>query len=593
MERKMTEEMDVFDTYLNKVDYAVKENANTGFSLSGLSNYISEQYTKNLWLNKFYNKEIRESHVDGDIHIHDLGILANYCCGWDLSDLVLNGLCGVKDKTESKPAKRLESILGQMYNFIFTLQGENAGAQAFSNVDTLLAPFIRYNNMSYNQVREAIQGFVHNLNVATRVGFQVPFSNITLDLKCPNHLKNNPVVFAGEIQDDKYGEFQKEMDLFNKAFFEIMLKGDGTGKIFSFPVLTINVDKNFDWQNSVLDNLWEITKKYGTPNFANYIKSGMNIEDTRSLCCRLKIDMKDIQRGGMFASIPLVGGIGVVTINMPRIGYLSSDEKELFKLIEEKMNLAKDSLEIKRKVIDYFYEVGLYPYSAYYLRGIKEKTGKYTTNNFSIIAPVGVNELCINFIGKDISTPEGKELGLKILKFMEDKIEDFSRETSNNYSLEQSPAEGASGSLKRKDLEKYPEMKHINQKIAYTNSTHLPVNNSLNCLDMLRHQSDFNKYYTGGSVVHLYNEEDLTKEEVRDFIKLVMENFEVPYFSHTPTFSVCLTHGYLFGKQEICPECEEKTLIYSKVVGYHRPVNSWGEHKREEFKNRKIYGVAK
>ena len=582
---------DIFDKYLEKDDFAVKENANTGFSLSGLKNYVSEELTKKHWLNKFYNKRVSKAHRDGYIHIHDLGILGTYCQGWDLNDIIMNGLTGVPEKTVSKPPKRIASLFGIIYNHCFTLQEEAAGAQAYSNVDTLVAPFIRYNNMPYSDLKQEVQGLIHNLNVTTRSGFQVPFSNFSLDIACPNHLKDKPVIFGGEIMDDCYGDFQAEMDMFNKAFFEVMLEGDGAGKIFSFPVLTINVDNDFDWDSNNLDLLWEITKRYGTPNFSNYVGSGMDIEDVRSMCCRMKVDLSKLSRGGMFSSIPLTGGIGVVTINLPRLGHLYNTEEELFSSIKRNMDTASLALETKREVVENFFECGLYPYSKYYLRDVKLRTGKYLANHFSIIAPLGINELCINFLGKDISTPEGEDLGYRILKFMHDRIQYYSTKTGNNYSLEQSPSEGASGSLKAKDKSLFPDIKFDNDVIAYTNSTHLPVDNNLNILDVLSHQEQFNELYTGGSVLHIFSDEELDNDKVKSFVKYVIENTKIPYFSFTPTFSICKNHGYLRGKQEICPDCNEETLVYSKVVGYQRPIKSWAKHKVEEFENRKMYKI--
>ena len=583
---------DIFDKYLKRDDFAVKENANTGFSLSGLKNYISEELTKKQWLNKFYSRRVSRAHQQGYIHIHDLGILGSYCNGWDLKDLLLNGLGGVEDKTVSKPAKRVASILGQIYNFIFTIQEESAGAQAFSNVDTLVAPFIRYTNMDYDTLKQEMQGFIHNLNVTTRAGFQIPFSNITLDLKCPSHLKDQNVIYGGVLQKETYKEFQKEIEMFDRAFFEVMLEGDGAGKVFSFPVLTINIDKEFDWDNPNLELLWETTKRFGLPNFTNYVSSGLNIEDVRSMCCRLSIDISKIQRGGMFSSIPLTGGIGVVTLNLARLGYLYQNEKDLFNAIKRNMDTASEALEIKRDVVEKFFDLGLYPYSSFYLRDVKLRTGSYMGNHFSIIAPLGMNELCENFLGKDISTQEGQDLALRILKFMHERTDFYTEATGHNYSLEQSPAEGASGSLKNKDKNMFPEMKHKIEDISYTNSTHLPVNHGLNILDALSHQSAFNKYYTGGSVFHVFCDQEIDNNaKIKSFIKSVVENYPIPYFSYTPTFSMCKTHGYLVGCQDKCPKCGADTLIYSKIVGYQRPISSWGNHKKVEFDNRKMYSI--
>ncbi|RKY45781.1 MAG: ribonucleoside triphosphate reductase, partial [Candidatus Neomarinimicrobiota bacterium] len=477
--------VDLVDQYLEKIDWQVNENSNMSFSLQGLNNYISSEISKVYWLNKIYPPEIRKAHIEGDFHIHDLGVLSVYCVGWDLYDLLLEGFKGAPGKVESKPAKHFRSALGQIVNFFYTLQGEAAGAQAFSNFDTLLAPFIRYDNLSYKEVKQALQEFIFNVNVPTRVGFQTPFTNVTIDLTAPPNLANTPVVIGGELQNETYSEFQEEMNIFNRAFFEIMMEGDAKGRVFTFPIPTYNITEDFDWDSENLEALWEMTAKYGIPYFANFINSDMNPEDARSMCCRLRLDTRVLYKrgGGLFGANPLTGSIGVVTINMPRLGYLSRNEREFFERLEKLMVLAKESLEIKRKVLERFTAGDLYPYAKHYLRNIKERFGEYWKNHFSTIGLIGMNEACLNLLNKNVASSEGKEFTLKVLDFMRDKLLEFQEETGNNYNLEATPAEGTSYRLARIDKEKYPLIICANEEEYkngaepfYTNSTLLPVN---------------------------------------------------------------------------------------------------------------------
>ncbi|HDI02855.1 MAG TPA: ribonucleoside triphosphate reductase, partial [Candidatus Aenigmarchaeota archaeon] len=453
-------QMDLVDKYLKRLDWQVNENSNMTFSLQGLNNYISSEISKVYWLNKIYPPEIRKPAKEGDFHIHDLNLLAVYCVGWDLYDLLVQGFTGVPGKVASKPAKHFTSALGQAVNFIYTLQGEAAGAQAFSNFDTLLAPFIRYDGLSYKQVKQALQGFIFNINVPTRVGFQTPFSNITLDLKPPSYYADQGVIIGGKQQSDTYADFQEEMDMFNRAFFEIMLEGDAHGRVFTFPIPTYNITKDFDWDNENLEGLWKMTAKYGIPYFANFVNSDMKPEDARSMCCRLRLDTRQLEKrgGGLFGSNPLTGSIGVVTINMPRIGYLSKNEDEFLERLEKLMVLAKNSLEIKRKVLENFTENNLYPYAKFYLRMIKKRFNEYWKNHFSTIGLVGMNEACLNLFGKNIATEEGRKFTLKVLDFMREKLVEFQEETGNNYNLEATPAEGTSYRLAKMDKEKYPDI---------------------------------------------------------------------------------------------------------------------------------------
>jgi ribonucleoside-triphosphate reductase len=595
-----TANIKLINDYLNQIDWQVNENSNMSYSLRGLNNYISEEITKVYWLNKIYPKEIRDGYLSGDFHIHDLGILGAYCVGWDLEDLLTVGFKGVAGKIESKPAKHLRTALGQMVNFFYTTQGETAGAQALSNFDTLLAPFIRYDNLSYKQTKQAVQEFVFNMNVPTRVGFQTPFTNITLDLVVPKHYARRGVIIGGKPQKEKYQDFKKEMGMLNKAFLEVMEQGDAQGRVFTFPIPTYNITKNFDWDNENLKKLWEITAKYGIPYFSNFINSDMDPEDARSMCCRLRLDNRELQKrgGGLFGSNPLTGSIGVVTINMPRIGYLSKNEKEFLSRVEKIMLLSKESLEIKRKTLEKFTTAGLYPYSKFYLRSVYQRFGEFWKNHFSTIGLLGMNEACLNLFGQNIASNQGQKLTKKVLAFMRNKIIEFQQETKNLYNLEATPAEGTAYRLALKDIVKYPGIICANQdrikkhkaEPFYTNSSHLPVNYSEDIFEVLDLQDDIQTQYTGGTVLHFFLGERIHDPVViKNLTKKICCNYHLPYFTITPTFSICPNHGYLFGEQQTCPKCQEQTEIYSRVVGYIRPVAYWNKGKKEEFKNRKMF----
>jgi len=593
--------VDLVDQYLEKIDWQVNENSNMSFSLQGLNNYISSEISKVYWLNKIYPPEIRKAHIEGDFHIHDLGVLSAYCVGWDLYDLLLEGFKGAPGKVESKPAKHFRSALGQIVNFFYTLQGEAAGAQAFSNFDTLLAPFIRYDNLSYKEVKQALQEFIFNVNVPTRVGFQTPFTNVTIDLTAPPNLANTPVVIGGELQNETYSEFQEEMNIFNRAFFEIMMEGDAKGRVFTFPIPTYNITEDFDWDSENLEALWEMTAKYGIPYFANFINSDMNPEDARSMCCRLRLDTRVLYKrgGGLFGANPLTGSIGVVTINMPRLGYLSRNEREFFERLEKLMVLAKESLEIKRKVLERFTAGDLYPYAKHYLRNIKERFGEYWKNHFSTIGLIGMNEACLNLLNKNVASSEGKEFTLKVLDFMRDKLLEFQEETGNNYNLEATPAEGTSYRLARIDKEKYPLIICANEEEYkngaepfYTNSTLLPVNYTDDIFEALELQDEIQTKYTGGTVLHIFIGEKISDPEaIKVLAKKICNQYRLPYFTFTPTFSICPSHGYIPGEHEKCPSCGDSCEVYSRVVGYLRPVNQWNKGKKEEFKLRKTFRI--
>ncbi len=592
---------DLVDQYLNKIDWEVNENSNMSFSLQGLNNYISSKISKVYWLNKIYPEEIRRAHIEGDFHLHDLGVLSVYCVGWDLLDLLLEGFKGAVGKIESKPPKHFSSALGQIVNFFYTLQGESAGAQAFSNFDTFLAPFIRYDKLSYEEVKQALQEFLFNINVPTRVGFQTPFTNITLDLKPPEHLRNQPVIFGGKFQEETYGDFEEEMKLFNKAFLEVMLEGDAKGRVFTFPIPTYNITRDFPWGAEFLKPLWEITAKYGVPYFSNFVNSDMKPDDTRSMCCRLRLDTRKLEKrgGGLFGANPLTGSIGVVTINMPRLGYLSKDEDEFFERLDKLMRLAKNSLEIKRRILEKFTEQGLYPYAKYYLRNIKKRFGAYWKNHFSTIGLVGLNEACLNLLGVTIGDREGKDFGLKVLEFMRSKLVEFQEETGNNYNLEATPAEGASYRLAMIDKKKYPDIICANERAFkngaepfYTNSSQLPVNYTDDIFEALDLQDELQTKYTGGTVIHIFIGERITDGEVvENLVRRICHNYKLPYFTITPTFSVCPNHGYLPGEHFTCPKCDATCEVYSRVVGYLRPISQWNNGKREEFRLRKNFKV--
>jgi len=590
---------DLVTRYLNKEDWKVNENSNMAFSLQGLNHYISSEVSQIYWLNTVYPQAIREAHLNGDFHIHDLGLVSVYCVGWDLQDLLMEGFKGVSGKMESAPAKHLRSALGQIVNFFYTLQGEAAGAQAFSNFDTLLAPFIRYDGLTYKEVKQALQEFVFNVNVPTRVGFQTPFTNITMDLKPPSYYQDHGVIIGGNIQSATYKEFQKEQEMFNKAFLEVMLEGDAKGRVFTFPIPTYNVTKDFEWDNPNLSLLWEMTAKYGIPYFSNFINSDMNPDDARSMCCRLRLDNRELRSrgGGLFGATPLTGSIGVVTINMPRIGCLSKTKEEFYQRLERQMLLAKESLEIKRKALEKFTDQDLYPYIKFYLRKIKQRFDQYWKNHFSTIGLVGMNEACLNLIGEDIASPNGHEFAVNVLDFMREKLLKFQEETGNIYNLEATPAEGCSYRLAKKDKARYSAIICANEveytqgrEPFYTNSTHLPVSYSHDIFEVLELQDRLQTKYTGGTVLHGFVGERIHNTEgLKQLVRIICQKFKLPYFTITPTFSVCPNCGYRAGEHKQCDKCSSECEVYSRVVGYLRPVQQWNKGKKEEFKERKTY----
>ena len=595
--------VDLVNHYIEKLDWKIRENSNMSYSLQGLNNYISSEVTSEYWLNSIYPPEVRQAHTEGDLHIHDLNLLSVYCVGWDLMDLLRQGFKGVEGKVESSPPKHLRSALGQIVNFFYTLQGEAAGAQAISNFDTLLAPFVRYDRLRYPEVKQALQEFIFNINIPTRVGFQTPFTNITLDLNPPSILKDTAVVVGGVERPETYGEFQAEMDLVNRAFAEVMMAGDAKGRVFTFPIPTYNLTADFDWDNPNLESLWRMTGKYGIPYFSNFINSDMSPEDARSMCCRLRLDNRELLKrgGGLFGANPLTGSIGVVTLNLPRIGYLSDGEADFFARLARQVRLAAESLIIKRKVLEQFTDKNLYPYSKFYLREIKKSSGIYWKNHFSTIGIIGMNEACLNFLGKDITTAEGQQFALRVMDFLREAIAGLQQDGGTLFNLEATPGEGTSYRLAMLDKKRFPDIVSANESDVrgqaaapyYTNSSQLPVGFTDDLFQTLRLQDELQCKYTGGTVLHIFLGEQVKDTAIiRKLVRKIAAQHRLPYFTLTPTFSICPSHGYLDGEQPLCRRCSESTEVYSRVVGYLRPVKQWNSGKQAEFGDRKNIRIA-
>jgi ribonucleoside-triphosphate reductase len=590
------------DRYLDRSDWRVAENANMAFSLQGLNNHVASQVSSTYWLERLYPPEVREAHRSGDLHIHDLNLLAAYCVGWDLADLLVQGFRGAGGKAESGPARHFRTALGQIANFFYTLQGEAAGAQAFSSVDTYLAPFIYRDGLEHADVKQALQEFVFNLNVPTRVGFQTPFTNITLDLDVPRLMRDEPVIIGGERQAETYGQFQREMDVFNRAFLEVMAEGDARGRVFTFPIPTYNVTPGFDFDDRRLDRLWEVTARYGIPYFANYVNSDLSPEDARSMCCRLRLDTRHLERrgGGLFGSSPLTGSIGVVTLNLPRLGHLARSEEDFLSRLDTLMDVARDSLVIKRKVLERYTDDGLYPYVRHYLRDIRARHGRYWHNHFSTIGLVGLSEAAENLLGESIAGARGRAFGLRVLDHMRERLVRYQEETGTFFNLEATPAEGTSYRLARLDKERFPGLRCANEEAwragaqpFYTNSSQLPVDASDDVFAVLDHQDDFQARYTGGTVQHVFVGEAIEDPAaVRSFVRRVCAAYRLPYFTVTPTFSICPEHGYLAGEHPRCPRCGAAAEVYSRIVGYLRPVQQWNPGKQAEFGLRRELSVA-
>jgi len=592
----------MIEKYLMLDDWRIKENSNMSYSLQGLNNYISSNIISRYWINRIYPQPVREAHNSGDLHIHDLAVLGAYCVGWDLPDLLLSGFQGVSGKISSTPAKHFRTALGQIVNFFYTLQGEAAGAQAFSNFDSYLAPFIKYDGLGENEVRQAFQEFLFNINVPTRVGFQTPFTNVTMDMNVPSFLKDEPVVLGGKLHTDTYGDFQDEMDMFNMCFADAMSSGDAAGRVFTFPIPTYSLTKDFNWESPVAQKVFEMTAKYGTPYFSNFINSDMSPEDVRSMCCRLRIDNRELRKrgGGLFGANPLTGSIGVVTLNMPRIGFTTKSEEAFLERVTELMDLGRDSLEIKRKTVEKLSENGLYPYSAFYLRHVHEAFGSYWKNHFSTIGLLGMNEAIVNLMGSNINTPEGEAFAERVLMHMRDRLSDYQEETGNIYNLEATPAEGTSYRLARLDKARYGSIQVANESNLrpgvepfYTNSSQMPVDADLDLFDVLDHQNKLQPLYTGGTVFHTFLGEKLPSwKAAATLVRKMAENTNIPYFTLTPTFSICPAHGYITGEEFTCPICGDETEVYSRVVGYMRPVKQWNDGKQAEYSIRKTFDQA-
>jgi anaerobic ribonucleoside-triphosphate reductase len=602
---KLLRDIAIVDDYLEEQDWRVKENSNMTYSLQGLNVHITQKVISNYWLNSIYPREVREAHLNGEFHVHDLGTLGPYCVGWDLQDLLAVGFRGVRGKVESNPARHFDVALMQVVNFLYTLQGEAAGAQAFSNFDTLLAPFIACDGLDYEDVKQCIQKFLFNMNVPTRVGFQTPFTNITLDLTPPEYLRQQPAVIGGVAEERGYGEFQREMDMFNRAFAETMVEGDASGRPFTFPIPTYNITPDFPWDKPELAAIWEMTAKYGIPYFSNFVNSDLKPDDVRSMCCRLRLDKRELRKrgGGLFGSNPLTGSVGVVTLNLPRIGFEADSEQEFLEILGYRMELARDSLITKRQVLERFTERGLYPYSRFYLRNIKKGFGEYWKNHFSTIGIIGMNDAIYNLNGQDLASEEGIAFAVRVLDFMREKLSDFQAETGSIFNLEATPAEGTSYRLARIDKRLFPELRVYSQERHaeagngrgapapyYTNSTQLPVGFTDDVYTALRLQDPLQTRYTGGTVLHCFLGERMPSvEATKALVKSVAGNFRLPYYTLTPTFSICEQHGYLAGEQANCPKCGARCEVWSRSVGYLRPVDQWNPGKQAEFADRRPY----
>ena len=586
----------LINEYVGDSTWEVRENSNMNYSLQGLNNHIVSAVSRKYWLEKIYPPRIREAHEYGDMHIHDLDLLSTYCNGWDIADLLMNGFRGAPQKIESAPPKHFRSALGQIVNFFYTLQGESAGAQALSNFDTYLAPFIRKDGLSYKDVKQCMQEFIFNLNVPTRTGFQTPFSNLSFDITVPDHMKKEPVIIGGKrIEGDYYGNYQNEVNMINQAFCEIMMEGDAKGRTFTFPIPTYNVTESF-FHSPIIDSIMQMTGRYGTPYFSNFISSDLKPEDVRSMCCRLRLQTDQLIKrgGGLFGSNPLTGSIGVVTINLPRIGFKAKDEEDFLRRVTELAELARDSLLIKRDILEQLIRNGLYPYSKFYLRAVHQRFGKYWANHFCTIGIIGMHEALLNFMGKGIETPEGQEFAVKVMKHLQSLLVEFQKETGQLFNLEATPGEGASYRLARLDKELYPQIITAGQNEPYyTNSTQLPVYLTDDLFEALDLQDELQTLYTGGTVFHAFlGEQVQDTQALKVLLKRIFSNYKLPYFSFTPTFSVCPDHGYLPGEQFTCPHCGKEAEVWSRIVGYYRPVQNWNRGKREEFKERKTFVIG-
>lgn len=593
MKTTIVDYKETINNYLRINDWRVKENSTVTYSVGGLILSNSGAITANYWLSEIYDSEIEQAHRNADIHIHDLSMLTGYCAGWSLKQLIVEGLGGIPGKITSSPASHLSTLCNQMTNFLGIMQNEWAGAQAFSSFDTYLAPFVKVDNLSYKETKQCIQSFIYGVNTPSRWGTQAPFTNITLDWVVPNDMAELNAIVGGKEQNFKYKDCVKEMAMINKAFIEIMIDGDANGRGFQYPIPTYSITRDFDWSETENNRLlFEMTAKYGTPYFSNYINSDMEPSDVRSMCCRLRLDLRELRKksGGFFGSGESTGSVGVVTINMPRIAYLSKDEDEFFDRLEKMMNVAARSLKIKRNVITKLLNEGLYPYTKRYL-------GTFD-NHFSTIGLVGMNEACLNacWLKKDLTTTAAQEFTKKTLNFMREKLSDYQEEYGDLYNLEATPAESTSYRLAKHDKKRYPDIITASEGNAtpyYTNSSHLPVGFTSDIFEALDIQDELQTLYTSGTVFHAFLGQKLPSwEACAKLVRKIAENYKLPYYTMSPTYSVCKDHGYIVGEQNVCPICGEKTEVYSRITGYYRPVQNWNDGKAEEFKNRKTYDVA-
>ena len=577
------------DGYLKVSDWRVKENSTVTYSVGGLILSNSGAITANYWLSEIYDQEIAQAHKSGDIHIHDLSMLTGYCAGWSLKQLIQEGLGGVVGKITSAPAKHLATLCNQMVNFLGIMQNEWAGAQAFSSFDTYLAPFVKTDKLTYNEVKHCIESFIYGVNTPSRWGTQAPFSNITLDWTVPADLANQPCIVGGKPQDFTYGDCKAEMDMINRAFIEVMIEGDANGRGFQYPIPTYSITRDFDWSDTQNNRLlFEMTAKYGTPYFSNYINSDMEPSDVRSMCCRLRLDLRELRKksGGFFGSGESTGSVGVVTINLPRIAYLSSTPEEFYKRLDRMMDIAARSLKIKRTTITKLLEEGLYPYTKRYLGGFD--------NHFSTIGLVGMNEACLNasWLRKDLTHKDAQDFAVDVLNHMRNRLSDYQEQYGDLYNLEATPAESTSYRLAKHDKKRYPDIitAHEGATPYYTNSSHLPVGYTEDVFEALDIQDRLQPLYTSGTVFHTFLGEKLPDwKAAAALVRKIAENYELPYYTISPTYSVCVDHGYLPGEQYTCPHCGKKTEVYSRITGYYRPVQNWNDGKSQEFQDRKTY----
>ncbi len=583
---------DLVDSYLDSSDWRVKENSTVTYSVGGLILSNSGAITANYWLSEIYDEEIAEAHRSAAIHLHDLSMLTGYCAGWSIKQLIQEGLGGVGGKITSKPAKHLASLCNQMVNFLGIMQNEWAGAQAFSSFDTYLAPFVKVDHLSYYDVKKCIESFIYGVNTPSRWGTQAPFSNITLDWVVPNDLKNIPAIVGGKDMDFTYGDCQAEMDMVNKAFIEIMIEGDANGRGFQYPIPTYSITKNFDWSETENNRLlFEMTAKYGTPYFSNYINSDMEPNDVRSMCCRLRLDLRELRKksGGFFGSGESTGSVGVVTINLPRIAYLAKDEKDFYSQLDRMMDISARSLKVKRTVITKLMNEGLYPYTRRYL-------GTFD-NHFSTIGLVGMNEACLNakWLHEDLTCAGAQRFARDVLNHMRERLSDYQEKYGDLYNLEATPAESTSYRLAKHDVELYPGIITANMDGTpyYTNSSHLPVGYTEDIFSALDVQDELQTLYTSGTVFHAFLGEKLPDwRAAAALVRKIAENYRLPYYTMSPTYSICKNHGYIAGECYTCPDCGEKTEVYSRITGYYRPVQNWNNGKAQEFKDRKVYNIG-